>query len=231
MVLAALTIALGATSAQAATISEVVDDVSATGFYLDRGVSISESDATEIVSAARNNGSRFFLVVLDDTPLGGNTAFAEAVLDDLGADSGTVLVLSAEDVGWVSDNEGFTADDLEAAFEFAADEGGNDAEFAANFVVGLFGDASITPEPVPAPATTAAPSSASAADSSDGGGGGSGLLIFFVIIVGGGLLLWWLMRRSKKQTVNTAAERMAQARAVVQKQVDAIAQRHPRHGG
>jgi len=215
-----VSLALVATTASAATISEVVDDVSATGFYLDRGVSISEDDATQIVSAARNNGSRFYLVVLDDTPLGGNTAFAESVFDDLNVDSGTILVLSTEDVGWVTDNEGFTSDDLDAAFEFANSEGGSDAEFAANFVIGLFGDISLTQEPMPASATTAAPSPAT---ESSGGGGGSGLLVFFVIIVGGGLLLFWLMRRGKKQSVNAAAEQMAKARGVVQKQIDAVA--------
>ena len=219
-ILSAVLLALAATGVFAATISEVVDDVSATGVYLDRGVTISESDATEIVSAARNNGSRFYLVVLDETPLGGNSAFAEAVFEDLNVDSGTVLVLSAEDVGWVSDNEGFTEDDLDAAFEFANDEGGNDAEYAANFVIGLVGESEAVPEPTSAPVTTAAAASGGT-DSSDGGG--SGLIWLLVILVGGGLLLFWLVRRSSKQSVNAAAERMAQARAVVQKQVDAIA--------
>jgi hypothetical protein len=215
-----VSLALAATTAFAATIGEVVDDVSATGFYLDRGVSISEDDATQIVSAARNNGSRFYLVVLDDTPLGGNTAFAEAVFDDLNVDSGTILVLSLEDVGWVSDDEGFTADDLDTAFEFANSEGGSDAEFAANFVIGLFGDVDSAQQPTPASETTVAPSSAA---EPSGGGGGSGLFVFFLIIVGGGLLLFWLMRRGKNQSVNAAAEQMAKARGVVQKQVDAVA--------
>ncbi len=86
--LAAMALLLGATVASAATVSEVVDDAAVTGFHLDNDVTITASDATGIVSAARNNGSRFYLVVLEDTPLGGNTAFAEAVLDDLGVDSG-----------------------------------------------------------------------------------------------------------------------------------------------
>ncbi len=220
-VLSALALVMSVSSVFAATISEVVDDVSATGVYLDNGVSISESDATEIVSAARNNGSRFFLVVLNDTPLGGNTAFAESVFDDLNVDAGTILVLSPEDVGWISEDEGFTEDDLDLAYEFASDEGGSDAEYAANFVIGLYGEAEATPEPVSAPATTAATSSA-AAGSSDGGGG-SGIILLLVIVVGGGLLLFWLIRRGSKQSVNAAAEQMAKARAAVQKQVDAIA--------
>ncbi|MDJ0664777.1 MAG: hypothetical protein QNJ75_09465 [Acidimicrobiia bacterium] len=207
-------IALAATAASAATVGEVVDDASTTGFYLDRGVSISEDDATQIVSAARNNGSRFYLVVLDDTPPGGNTTFAEAVYDDLGINAGTVLALSPDDVGFFTEDEGFTAADLDAAFEFANSEGGNDAEFAANFVIGLFADAPVT---VPTTAATATPAG------DDTSGGGSGLLILLVIVVGGGLLLFLLMRRGQKQSVNAAAEQMAKARGVVQKQVDAVA--------
>ena len=206
-----LTIILGAGSASAADAGSVADAAAESGFYIERGTSISESDATEIVTAARNNGSRFYLVVLDDTPAGGNTTFAEAVYDDLGVSSGTILVLSSDDVGWVSEGEGFTEADLFSAADYAIEAGGSDAAFAANFVVGLFGE--------PLTATTAAPSAAAA----ESGGGGSGFLWFVIIIVGVGLLLWWLARRSRRQTVNAAAEQMVKARMAVQKQVDAIA--------
>jgi hypothetical protein len=206
----ALLVVLGVPGASAAGISEVVDEVSTTGFYLDDGATISPSDATEIVSAARNNGSRFYLVVLTDTPLGGNTAFAEAVFDDLNIDSGTILVLSPEDVGWVSDNEGFTEADLEAAHEAANNAGGTDAEYAATFVVSLVG--------ATAPGATSA-----AADSSGGGGGGNGFLWFILIVGGIGLLLFFMMRRGGKKTVNQVSEQMAKARMAVQKQVDSVA--------
>ncbi len=214
---------VGATIAVGADISEVVDDTASTGFYLDSGVSISDTDATEIVSAARNNGSRFYLVVLNDTPLGGNTAFAEAVFDELNVDAGTIFVLSPEDVGWVSDDEGFSEGDQEAAFEFANEQGGSDAEYAANFVVGLVGEpenGTVIPEPTEVTPTTAV---AAASGTESSGGGGNGLL-WFVLIVGGiGLLLFFLMRRGSKQTVNAGAEQMAKARGAVQKQVDAVA--------
>ncbi len=213
----ALFFVVGATGVFAAEISQVGDDAATTGYYLDGGATISDGDATEIVTAARNNGSRFYLVVLNDTPLGGNTAFAEAVFEDLGIDSGTILVLSPEDIGWLSDNEGFTETDMEGAFEFANTEGGNDAEYAANFVVGLAG---VTVDASEAPATTAAATSAAATESS---GGGSGFLWVIVIFGGLGLLIFFMMRRSSKQTVNAAAEQMTKARAAVQKQVDAVA--------
>lgn len=209
LVLLAMT--LGAGSAGAADAGTVADAAADTGHYLESGTSISESDATEIVAAARNNGSRFYLVVLVDTPPGGNTAFAEAVYDDLRLNSGTILVLSSDDVGWVSEGEDFTEAELFAAADAAIDAGGSDAGFAANFVVALFG------APVP---TTTASSSAAAADS---GGGGSGFLWLLVIIVGLGLLFFWLSRRGRKKTVNEAAEQMAKVRAAVQKQIDAVA--------
>ncbi len=218
-VLLAVVVAWGASGALAADLATVVDDVAATGIYLDRGVSISESDATQIVSAARNNGSRFHLVVLDDTPLGGNSAFAEAVLESLSIDGGTVLVLSPEDIGWVTDNDGFTENDMSAALDFANAAGGNDAEYAANFVVSLVGPATAADTAPPATAATA--TTAAAADSS--GGGGVGFLVIILVIGGLGLLVFWLMRRGSKQTVNAAAEQMTNARAAVQEQIDAVA--------
>ena len=217
----ALLFALGVPGAGAAGISEVVDEAQATGFYLDSGATISPSDATEIVTAARNNGSRFYLVVLTDTPLGGNTAFAESVFDELNVDAGTILVLSPEDVGWVSDNEGFTEADMEAAYESANEQGGTDAEYAANFVVSLVGITVVDPPS----ATTSAPNTtaAAAAAESSGGGGGSGFLWFILIVGGIGLLLFFLMRRSGSKTVNQVSEQMAKAQMAVQKQVDAVA--------
>ncbi|MCP4306760.1 MAG: hypothetical protein GY926_03120 [bacterium] len=207
----ALLLVLGAPGASAAGITEVVDATEATGFYLDDGVTISSSDATEIVTAARNNGSRFYLVVLADTPLGGNTAFAEAVFDELNVDAGTILALSPEDVGWVTENEGFTEADMEEAYDSANAQGGTDAEYAANFVVSLVGI------PVATPATTSAPAESS------GGGGGSGFLWFILIVGGIGLVLFLVKRRGGAKTVNQMSEQMAKARMAVQKQVDAVA--------
>jgi hypothetical protein len=213
---------LGVTGAPAADIGSVVDEASQTGFYLDPGVSISESDATEIVSAARNNGSRFYLIVLNDTPLGGNTAFAEAVYEELAITAGTVLVLSPEDVGYLSENEGFSEVDMADALDFANAAGGNDAQYAANFVVGLFG-AQVATDPLPEPAQTATTVGSSGAAGESSGGSSSGFLWFILIVGGIGLLVFLMVRRSGKKTVNAAAEQMAKARATIQKQVDAVA--------
>ena len=48
-----LVLALGATSVSAATISEVVDELSSSGLYIDRNVSITEAEAIEIINTWR----------------------------------------------------------------------------------------------------------------------------------------------------------------------------------
>jgi hypothetical protein len=199
----------GASAALAADATTAAADAAAVGYHLDTGVTISSSDATQIVSTARNGGSRFYLVVLAETPDGGDTVLAENVLDTLGVDTGTVLVLSPEDVGWASEGE-FSDVEMVAAFEYANARGGNDADYAANFVVSLVG--------APAGATTVAPAGGAASS-----GSGAGLIWFFVIIGAVVLLVIWLVQRSKKQTVNAAAEQLAKARLAVQKQIDAVA--------
>jgi len=192
----------------AADASTVADAARESGFYLDSGVSVTEDDATRIVTGARNNGSRFHLVVLDDTPPRGNAAFAEAIFEDLAIPDGTVVVLSPEGIGWVTEGDGFTEDAMSTALDFANSEGGNDAEYSANFVAGLVGTSLPTEN-----------GSETTADSSSGGG-----FIWFVLIIAGvGLLVFWLIRRSGQQTVNAAAEQMAKARMAVQQQVDAVA--------
>lgn len=217
-----LVLALGATSVSAATISEVVDELSSSGLYIDRNVSITEAEAIDIINHADDRGSRLYLAVLSDTPLGGSQSFAESILDDLNVAFGTVLVLSPEDVGASSVDE-FSNAELEAALDYADDVAVTDGEYAAAFAVGLVGaaeEAAVSATTVPAETPTATPAQTS---SSSSGGGGSGIFIFLLIVGGIGLLLFFLVRRGKKQTVNAAAQQMAEARGVVQKQVDAVA--------
>jgi thiol-disulfide isomerase/thioredoxin len=121
------------------TVSSVAERVATTGFHLGGVVSIDDDQAADLVAYARSSGYDFYLVVLDDSPAGGNTVFAEAVLDALRVDSGTVLVLSREDVGWVTDGEGLTATDLEEAYEMANNVGGDDAAFVSTFLTSLLG--------------------------------------------------------------------------------------------
>ncbi len=217
--LSMLMVLLGITSVFAASAFEVVEELSAEGFYLDRNVSITEDEAIDIINHADDRGSRLYLVVLDDERIGGRQVFAEWVMDDLGVAFGTVLVLSPDDVGTDALDE-FTGAELEAALDYADEVAETDGQYAAAFVVGLVGAA----EDAAAAAPTTQPAANTAEPSGSSGGGGGGGLLWFVVIVGGiGLFLFWLIRRGKKQTVNAAAEQMAKARGIVQKQVDAIA--------
>ena len=199
--------------ASAVAPDEIAEQVFTQGFYVEEGASITDAEASAIVSSARNQGSRYHLIVLVETPPGGNTAFADAVFDIMGIDSGTVFVLSEDDTGWASVDE-FTEAELEEAFVVASDAGGSDAAYAANFTAALFGlDLNVG----------STGDSGSAAGGSDDGGGGSGLLWVVLIVGGVALLVWWLMRRSKAQASKATESRLAEARAEIQVQLDGIA--------
>jgi hypothetical protein len=206
LALSTLVLAFSASLAPAGAVDavDVVDEVFAQGFYVEEGTSITASEASAIVTAARNEGSRYHLIVLVETQPGGNTVFAETVFDFMGIEAGTVLVLSEDDVGWVSIDE-FTPDEMEQAFLVANDAGGSDAAYAANFTGALFGlDLNV-------------------GSSSSSSGGGSGFLWFILIVGAIVLFVWWLMRRSKKQATNVSEQQLAKARGEIQVQLDGVA--------
>ena len=218
-VLFAFLFAFTASLAPAAAVepAEIFEQVFTQGFYVEDGASITDAEASAIVSSARNQGSRYHLIVLVETPPGGNTAFAEAVYDFMGIDSGTVFVLSEDDTGWVSVDE-FTEAELEEAFLVASDAGGSDAAYAANFTGALFGlDLNVG-----STGNSGSSNTGSTAGGSDDGGG-SGFLWFILIVGGLGLLVWWVMRRSKAQAARAAEGQFAEARAEIQVQLDGIA--------
>ena len=215
IVLIALALAFSASLAPAGAVDtdEIVEQVFTQGFYVEDGASITDAEASAIVSSARNEGSRYHLIVLVETPPGGNTSFADAVYDFMGIDSGTVFVLSEDDTGWVSVDE-FTEAELEEAFLVASDAGGSDAAYAANFTGALFGlDLNVG----------STGDSGSTAGGSNDEGGGSGFLWFILIVGGLGLLVWWLMRRSKAQAQQATESQFSEARAEIQVQLDGIA--------
>jgi hypothetical protein len=132
--------------------------------------------------------------------------------------------MPAESLGFAGEGDVFNEDELENALDAAFDVVGSDYDLAAAFVGELLGVPVVaTPEPVTA--TTAAPSlgTEGTAAPEPSGGGGSGFL-WFVIIVGGlGLVLWWLMRRSKSKAQEVDAERLSQARYLIQEQLNDVA--------
>ncbi len=214
--LLALMFAFSASVASATAVEpdEIAEQVFTQGFYLEAGASITDAEASAIVSSARNEGSRYHLIVLVETPPGGDTAFADAVYDFMGIDSGTVFVLSEDDTGWVSVDE-FSEAELEDAFIVASDAGGSDAAYAANFTGALVGlDLNV--------GSTAGGSDDGGGSSDDGGGGST--FLWLILIVGGlGLLVWWMMRRSKARAAKATEIQFAEARAEIQVQLDGIA--------
>lgn len=223
LTLACVSIALVAAFAGAAAAADeltIARDVNDRGYYLDPGVSISSEEASRLVEHASFQGEFVYLVVLNDNPDGGPTLLAEDVSVRVG--EGLVVVLTPEEVGYSGDT---TYGDLEVedALDFAGESGGDDAEYLTAFIEQLTGVP--VGEPVGSGVTTTATPETTAAPSSDGGGGG---FLWFLIIVGGiGLFAWWMIRRSKAKAAAQAqaqpADRIVQARAVVQQQLDDVA--------
>jgi type II secretory pathway pseudopilin PulG len=155
---------------------------------------------------AREAGEDLNIVVLATEPVSGATPFADAVLDELGA--GVVFVIAPQSVAVVGFGDVYTEAELGAALDRAVDLGGDDGDYALTFVAALTG--------------TSLDGGAAAGDG-DGGGGSGVLVMLVVIVVAAGVAFWWWNRREKRRRAETAAARLAKARAQIQEQVDAVA--------
>ena len=193
----------------AADIDEVARVVFDDGYYVEQGSNASESRISELVGEARGQGSRLMLVALSEEPNGGATTFAGAVFDRLGID-GLVVVVAPDSVGFEGEGDIFTAAEVNAALDAALDAGGNDTTLFTNFVHSL-------------PGLAVVGTGTTAASGSGGGGGGGGFFLFLLIAAAVVLLVVWFVRRSKKSRKPRDDSRIAQARHVVQKQLDAVA--------
>lgn len=175
------------------------DDVAAalenTGVYVEPGAAVSERLVGEHVATMRNEGELASIAVLSEEPLSGATAFADALFARLG--EGMILVVAPQSVGVAGETEVFTPEQVDAAVEVALDET-SDADLITTFVAELTGTGE---EPT---------------------GGGSSFLVW-VVLIGGGVaaFLWWRSRRrSAGQRIDP---RLAEAKAAVQQQIDAVA--------
>lgn len=172
------------------------------GLYVDPGLNRDISDLSEDVARARNAGYQFYVVLLDDDPIGGATTFADSLLNRLGV--GTVLVLSASDEGMVS-NE-ISQDEIEDALDrgFEGSASGGDEGYVSGVVDSLTGTE--TPiEPV------------------SSSGSGSGLLILVAVVGGLVLLVWFAIRKSKKSSAASNARAVDEAKGEIRSQLDAMA--------
>ncbi len=183
----------------AATPAETIPDLSTQGYFIEEGSGATDECVSGAVSDARASGGNLFISVLADEPGGGATTFAGNTLDALDVD-GTVFVVAPETVGWESQGDVWTTDELNDAVD-AALEGSSDDDVVRRFVNSLTGD--------DFECTSAAAS----------GGGGSGwiFLIILVVIIGG--IVFLVVRSSKK----TSQDRRDGVAAKVQAQIDDIA--------
>lgn len=179
----------------AASPSDVAPVIATDGFFIEDGADATPNEVGAAVFDARSAGGLFHAVVLADEPPAGATTYADAVLDELPRQEGTVLVVGPQTVGWASNNDVWTSADLDRALDESLDASTSGA------VVTVFVSELIEP-------------------SSSGGGGGGWLLVIGVVLVGGiGFVIW---RGSRSRRVGDA-QRLDELKAKAQVQIDAIA--------
>ena len=177
--------------------ADVVDELVDRGFYVEAGADVDEGVVADAVAEARFAGGRLHVVVLSSEPAGGATVFADAVLDRLGA--GTVFVVAPETVGWASQEDLWTREQLDRALD-AALRGSSDREVVEGFVAALTGRTVGEAEPV------------------RGGGGGTLVVLFLVVVGVVGLLVW----RSRAARRRAAVARLAEIKQDIAERVAAV---------
>jgi len=197
--IAALLIATASSALAQASPAEAAAAANDAGYYIEAGLNVDESRISDTVRRVRDGGFEFHVVLLLDNPAGGATTFAGAVLDRL--DSGTVLVLSADQIGMESTE--FSSSVVADALSRANDDAGSDAEFTELVVEALY------------PGVF---SSSTSSSSSSGGGSSTGLFIMLGVIGLLVLLVWWAIRRQKKSSVQSEERMVSEARQEIKSQ-------------
>lgn len=196
LILAAVALVFLVAAAQPADVAPILE---AQGFFVEDGSDADPDAIEDAVAAARFEGGRLSIAVLAVEPSGGATIYAENTLDAMGG-TGTVLVVAPETVGWGSEGDIYTREQLDEATDVSLN-GSSDTEVVELFVATLIGQPVGSAEP--------------------GGGGGLPLgWIFLLIVIAGGALVLWLSSRSSKKDAERAIE---SARVEVKKRLDAVA--------
>jgi len=183
----------------AASPSEVAPVLEAQGFFVEAGSNADEDAVEDAVVEARFEGGSLSVAVLASEPSGGATIFAGNTLDEMGG-TGTVFTVGPETVGWASEGDIYTEEQLDKATEASLD-GGSNTEVVELFVATL----------IDSPVGAAEP----------GGGGGLpwGWILLIVVVAGGAFLLWRMSRSSKR----SEAAAIDSAKAEVKKRLDDVA--------
>ncbi len=183
----------------AATPSQVGPIVAADGFFIEQGADATPEVVGSAVADARFAGGALSVVVLAVEPAAGATTFADAVFDGMPQTSGTVFVVAPETVGWSSQGDIWTNDELDAALDASLDGS------TSNDVVTIFVSQLLEPS----------------VGGSSGGISGGMIFIGLVVLIGGAFA-FFAIRASKRQRQNAAGQ-VAKLRATAQLQIDAIA--------
>lgn len=179
----------------AATPGDVAATAGQDGFFIESGATASPEVVGRSVADARAAGSLMYVVVLADEPPSGATTFADGTLDRLPRAEGTVLVVAPETVGWASNNDVWTSNELDTALDRSLD-GSSDDE-----VVTIFVDALVDP-----------PSE-----------GASGLWILLIVLVIVAVVVVFFVIRSNRARQHKDAKALEDLRQAAQTQIDALA--------
>ncbi len=177
---------------------DVAPVLQAQGFYVETGSNADPAAIENAVQEARFAGGALSVAVLATEPAGGATIFAENTLNEMGG-AGTVFVVAPETVGWGSQGDIYTREQLDEATDASLD-GRSDTEVVELFVATLVG------HPV-------------GASESSGGGFPWGIVLLVIIILGVAFLFWKAFRSSKR----AKQDAIDQARAEVKKRLDDVA--------
>jgi len=183
----------------AASPAEVASVLDAQGFFVEAGSDADPEAVEAAVQEAQFEGGNLSVAVLATEPAGGATVFSENTLDEMDG-IGTVFTVGPETVGWASEGDIYTREQLDEATDASLD-GGSDTEVVELFV------ATLIDEPV------------GAAEPGGGSGFPWGWILLFVVVAGG-VFLFWRMRQSSKRSEASAIE---SARAEVKKRLDDVA--------
>jgi len=97
--------------------ADIASALTTDGYFVEQGVDATNSVLSDAVADARLSGGALSVVVLAVEPSEGTTTFADAVLDALPSNTGTVLVVGPETVGWSSSDDIWTKNQLDTALD------------------------------------------------------------------------------------------------------------------
>ncbi|MDH3500048.1 MAG: hypothetical protein OEM97_08000, partial [Acidimicrobiia bacterium] len=179
----------------AAESSEAAEAVEFRGYFIEDGAPVDFDDMERLVSDFEGQG--FGFVALDADPVDGADLYADEVRQ--ASSARTIIVVSAGEIGYVSDDYG--------TVELNAAAGAAIGTFDTSYVEGFrrFANA-LAGVPVAAgaaPGSITTPTVAPQAQSEPGGsaatGGGGGFVAFLLIVVAIIGFFFWMSRRNKRK--------------------------------